>query len=186
MRKALPFLLVALALAAGASAARIADVDFPDRVTVDGKTLALNGVGLRTKLMFKVYAGALYAEKTSADASTLIHSDQSKRMVLHFIHDAVEKGKLVDAWKEGFEQNSKSSLSLLRPSIDKFNSWMEDVRKGDEIDVTYVPGKGTTVRVKGTEKGTIEGKEFGDAVFAIWLGEHPAHEGLRKGLLGGR
>jgi hypothetical protein len=186
MRKTAVALVLGFALvAATARAARIADVEFPDRITIDGKSLALNGVGLRTKLVFKVYAGALYAEKTSADATTLIRSDQAKRMVLHFIHDAVDRGKLVDAWKEGFEENSKGSMALLRPSIDKFNSWMDDVKKGDRIEVTYLPGKGTSVSVKGQEKGTIEGKEFADAVFAIWLGQHPAHEGLKKGLLGG-
>jgi hypothetical protein len=50
---------------------------------------------------------------------------------------------------------------------------------------TYVPGEGTTVEVKGEEKGTIEGKEFADALFASWIGEHPATGKLKKGLLGG-
>lgn len=186
MRRSLLPLAALVLSAVTASAARIADVEFADRITVEGRTLALNGVGVRTKLVFKVYAGALYAEKTGTDATTLIRSDQAKRMVLHFIHDAVDRGKLVEAWKDGFEQNSRGSLALLRPSIDRFNSFMEDVKKGDRVEVTYVPGKGTTVAVKGQEKGTIEGKEFADAVFAIWLGQHPAHEGLRKGLLGGR
>jgi len=47
-----------------------------------------------------------------------------------------------------------------------------------------LPGKGTVVTAKGTEKGTIEGKDFADALFAVWLGPNPVQEDLKKALLG--
>jgi hypothetical protein len=60
-----------------------------------------------------------------------------------------------------------------------------DVVKGDEILLTYVPGRGTVVTAKGVEKGIIEGKDFADALFAVWLGPNPAQEDLKRALLGG-
>ena len=33
-------------------------------------------------------------------------------------------------------------------------------------------------------KTVIAGKDFADALFAIWLGEHPVDDGLKQGLLG--
>jgi hypothetical protein len=50
---------------------------------------------------------------------------------------------------------------------------------------TYAPGEGTAVEVEGEAKGTIEGKEFADALFASWIGDKPATGKLKKGLLGG-
>ena len=58
-------------LAAGVPAAA-KEVDgraVPDTVTAEGKTLKLNGPGLRTKCIFKVYVGALYLEKPTYDAA---------------------------------------------------------------------------------------------------------------------
>jgi hypothetical protein len=60
-----------------------------------------------------------------------------------------------------------------------------DVEKGDQILMTYVPGKGTVVSAKGTEKGVVEGKDFSDALFSVWLGANPVQTDLKKALLGG-
>ena len=35
-----------------------------------------------------------------------------------------------------------------------------------------------------TEKGIIEGKDFSDALFSVWLGSNPVDAGLKKALLG--
>jgi hypothetical protein len=59
-----------------------------------------------------------------------------------------------------------------------------DVVEGDEILLAYVPGKGTSVSIRGTEKGTVEGKDFTDALFSVWLGANPVQEDLKKALLG--
>ena len=56
---------------------------------------------------------------------------------------------------------------------------------GDDIVLTYVPGRGTVVSVKGAEKGVIEGKDFADALFSVWLGPNPVQEDLKLALLGG-
>ena len=63
---------------------------------------------------------------------------------------------------------------------------MDDVSKGDRVSFTYEPGVGTAIDVKGADKGTIEGKEFGDALFGCWIGEKPsAGEDFKEGVLGG-
>jgi hypothetical protein len=69
--------------------------------------------------------------------------------------------------------------------LGKFSA-MFSVKEGDQIVMTYLPGKGTAVSVKGTEKGVIEGKDFADALFAVWLGNNPVQEDLKKALLTGK
>ena len=179
-----PLLLALLALAPPLAAREIAGTTLPDTVAVDGTTLVLNGVGVRTKLVANVYVGALYVENRSSDAPALIAIDAPKRVVLRILHSRIDREALVGAWKEGFEANSKARLPSLATRIAQFNALMVDVVAGDEIVVTWRPGLGTTVTVRGADAGTIPGKDFADALFAIWLGPRPVHEGLKKGMLG--
>src|SRR3989337_2459246 len=61
----------------------------PDQATVEGKTLVLNGMGLReaTFLKVAVYVAGLYLESKSADANAILGSSQVKRISMHFVRD---------------------------------------------------------------------------------------------------
>jgi hypothetical protein len=64
-------------------------------------------------------------------------------------------------------------------------AYFEEIKKGEQFVFTYLPGAGTTVAVKGADKGTIEGKEFADALFRAWIGPRPGPgEDFKKKLLG--
>ena len=175
--------LVLTLLAASASAAEVAGVKVPDSVEVEGKTLKLNGAGLRKKVVFKVYVAALYLGNPTKDAGTVVSSDELKSMRLHILR-TLEAAKITEAISEGFERNSKAQMGSLKTRLDRFNAMFPNVVEGDEIAMTYVPGKGTIVNAKGAEKGVIEGKDFADALFSVWLGGNPAQEDLKKALLG--
>ena len=182
--RTLASLLVLLGMAAVTSAVEVAGVNVPPTITVEGKTLHLNGAGLRTKMMFKVYVAGLYLENTSKDAAAIASSDQVKSMRLAILRSL--KGKQVsEAIEEGFEKNSKAQMGALKARLDKLGTMIPNVEKGDDIVLTYVPGKGTVVTVKGAEKGVVEGKDFADALFAVWLGGNPVQEDLKKELLKG-
>lgn len=173
-------LLMALAL----SAAEIAGVRMPDSTTVEGKTLKLNGAGLRKKMMFKVYVAGLYLENKSNAPLMVITSEQVKQMQLHVLRSLKAK-QVTEAIEEGFQRNSESDLPKLKPRLERFDALFSDVKEGDVILLTYVPGKGTIVSIKDAEKGTIEGKDFADALFSVWLGRNPVQEDLKRDLLRG-
>jgi len=62
---------------------------------------------------------------------------------------------------------------------------MDDIKDGQAFVFTYVPGKGTNVEVAGAAKGSIEGKEFADAMLRCWIGPKPGPgEGFKRSLLG--
>jgi chalcone isomerase-like protein len=173
-----------LAIAAPVLAKEVSGVTLTDTATVEGKTVKLNGAGLRKKVVFKVYVGGLYLENPSKDAATVISSDQIKRMQLSVLRSLSTK-QITEAIEEGFEKNSKAQMGALKPRLEKLKSMIPDVVEGEQILLTYVPGKGTLVSAKGAEKGVIEGKDFADALFAVWLGPNPVQEDLKKALLGG-
>src|ERR1039458_4616669 len=72
-------------------AATLAGVTMPDTAQVGGKNLVLNGLGLRTKVIVKVYVAGLYVEQKSSDPNTLIKSDTTKQIVMKFVHGASKK-----------------------------------------------------------------------------------------------
>jgi hypothetical protein len=174
----------ALVLAAVPAAAKeLAGATMPDTLSVAGKTLKLNGMGLRKKAIFKVYAAGLYVESPSSDAAAILAADAPKALKMHFLR-SVDKAKLVDAYKEGIEANAGQKATAQKAAVDRFYATVADVKDGSVTTYTYVPGAGTVVNRDGKDVATIEGKEFADVLFSIWLGPKPPSEDLQKGLLG--
>jgi hypothetical protein len=174
-------------LAAPALAREINDVQVPETVTVEGKTLKLNGAGIRKAyfIKVKVYVGALYLETPSTDPEAIVSSEQVKSVHMSFLRN-VGKEKIMNAFKEGFEKNSADKAAALTPRLDKISQALSDLKTGSELDVTYVPGKGTTVSLVGGGSATVEGKDFGDAIFRNWLGKEPADADLKTDMLAGK
>lgn len=181
--KTLLTIALSLLLAGSALAAEVGGVKLPDTLTVDGKVLKLNGAGIRKKAIFKVYVAALYVETPSKDAATLVSSSQIKSMRLHMLRN-VEGAKISGAIAEGFELNSAVALPQLKARLDQLAKLIPDVKEGEEIGLTWVTDKGTEVAVRGTAAGTIEGRDFADALFAVWLGPNPVQDDLKVALSG--
>jgi len=167
-----------------AYAGELVGVTMPDQVTVGTANLTLNGMGLRTKMMFKIYVAGLYLPAKQSDPNKILAADEPKQIVMHFLYKNVEKEKLVEGWDDGFKNNSGDKVAALKDKIATFDGYWSDMKKDDVAVLTYVPGQGTKVEIKGKEMGVIEGKEFAQALFAIWLGPKPPTEDLKKGMLG--
>lgn len=179
------FLLCAVLVAAPAFAAEFEGVTSPDTVTAGGKTLQLNGMGLRQKFIFKVYVASLYLEHPSKNAAEILKADEVRRVEMKMLRD-LDKKAIVDAIKEGFEKNSNAAaMAALQERLSKFTEKITDVKKGATLIIQYVPGKGTIVE-GGKDSYVAEGKDFADALFSVWIGAKPVDESLKKGMLGAK
>ena len=186
MRKFLSSIVAVLVLTLVAHqlhAASLAGVTLPDTQQVAGKTLVLNGLGLRTKYMVKVYVAGLYVEQKSSDANAIIKSDTPKRIVLQFVHGA-SKGQMTDAFNESFNDNTPDAVKTMKADIDKLLGAIDAVKVGDQMIFTYVPGAGTTYALNGQDRVTIPGAAFGQVMFSVWLGPKPPTADCKKGILG--
>lgn len=183
MRKLI--LAAALTLAAvNAGAATVAGVKMEDTTTVGGQTLVLNGAALRKKFIIKVYVGGLYLPSKQSNAAAIIAADAPRRQVLQFIYE-VDKGKMAEAWEEGLEDNTPNASAEVKTAFKTLATWMEDMKEGKRIVLTYTPGIGTTVEVNGKNKGTLGGKAVADAILNTWLGPNPGPGAdFKKGVLG--
>jgi hypothetical protein len=165
------------------NATGLAGVNLPDTSTVGDKSLVLNGMGLRSEFMVKVYVAGLYLPRKSTDASAIVKVDEPKQIVMQFLHDASKK-QMTDAFDQSFKDNAPDAETTIKTDTDKFLAALEPVKVGEQMVFTYVPGTGTTFAVNGKDKLTIAGPAFGQAIFSVWLGPKPPTSSLKKGMLG--
>lgn len=188
MARARPYWLVlAAGLACGSShALEIAGVKLDDGKTVSGKELVLNGAGVRTRAIFKVYVAALYVPARATEPAAVLGASP-RRIELHLLR-TLSADQLVDALNDGLrENNSESELSAIRSEIAELAAHMKSlkqVKEGDVVALDYADGA-TRIVVNGAVKGAISGEAFNRALFKVWLGERPVQSDLKKAMLGG-
>ena len=180
-------LLAALVAAPGLHAAEVAGVRLADSIKVGGSELVLNGAGLRSKLFFKVYVGALYVGHKATTPATIYDSSQPRRMVMRLLRD-MDADTLHGALDEGLRNNlSAGELADMKPQADQLAGIMKGigkVREGDSIAIDFGTD-GIVIALNGDAKGKVAGGNFARALLKVWLGEKPADASLKKALLGG-
>ena len=176
------------AVSAGAQPVEMEGQKFEPTVQVGGQTLNLNGVGLRRRAVFKVYAAGLYVPQKSTNAATLINDKGARRVSLRMLRD-VDAGSFIDSFNDGLKNNlTEAQLAALKLQMDALTATLKSIgeaKKGDAINFDYTPEAGTRISVNGQPRGDpIPGADFFSAVLRIWLGEKPVDESLKKGMLG--
>ncbi len=179
----LTLLSLPLWLSAAEGQRTLKGVAMPLSAQLDGKTLVLNGMGLRTKFFFKVYVAGLYLEKPCSAGEEVASSEQLKRLDLVFLRSVGGK-TVAEALAEDFANNAGDAMPALKARIERFEKLIPDVRKGGRMSFVYRPGAGLEVLVDGSGAGSIEGKDFADMLFRVWVGKKPADKALKAGLLG--
>jgi hypothetical protein len=184
-RKILPVLL-SLWLVSPASAATIAGVSFPDRYPVDGQTLVLNGVGLRTLTIFhvKIYVAGLYLPEPSTDAQHILSMPGTKVIVMEFLH-AGSKAEVEKEYRKGQEENCGQGECAPTDGADfeRLIAAAPAVEPGDTY--TYiVSDKGVKLLANNKLVIDLANKDLGYRILAGFIGNHPPSPELRTALLG--
>jgi Chalcone isomerase-like len=186
--KKLLLIMLGLLLSWNVSAKEVAGVKLADSVQLGGSSLVLNGAGLRTKIIFKVYVAGLYVTQKQTVAGAVLADTNPQRVALHMLRE-LSSAKLLDAFNEAIEANHTSAeLSVLSAPLKQMSDifhQMKEVQEGDVITLDYVVASGTQISVNGTARGTIAGEAFHRALLKIWLGNKPVQDDLKKSLLGG-
>ena len=154
----------------------------PEVIEASGKQLHLMGMGLRKKLWFKVYIASFYLENPTEEAALAVSSDQVKRVEMKMLRD-LARDKIIEAVRAGFEKNSAAQMPKLQARLDKFLEAIPDLKAGERILVTYVPGRGTLISAAGADEFALPGKDFADALFSVWLGPQPVDDELKEEML---
>lgn len=179
--------LAALVAAPAAHAAEVAGVKVDDKIQLGDKELVLNGAGLRTKFVFKVYVGALYVGQKVTTPTAVYDSAAPRRLVLRMLRE-MGADSLYSALEEGLRNNLTSAEATeLKPQTEQLGAIMKSigtVKEGDSIAIDFT-GAGIEVGLNGKPQGKVDGAAFAKVLLKVWLGDSPADAGLKKALLGG-
>ncbi len=154
---------------------------FQDEITVGGRLLTLQGIGLlKWKYLIKVYSVGFYMPSHISSAKAL--EDIPKLLEYYFFINMKAK----DFQTTGFELmalnvGEEKALSL-RDQLFKLNSFYQDVKAGQRYTLTYTPSRGLELALDGKVLGILNDADFASAYFSIWLGPNPVSKELQKGL----
>jgi hypothetical protein len=165
-------------------ATEIDGVQMPDTTVVNGVTLRLNGMGVRTfsVLNIRVYVAALYLEHLSHDAEAILASPEIKVIDVVFVHDAsVERVR--EAWENGFRDDCLPPCHLPPDQVATFLSTVPALKKGDTSRI-LITRDGVDISVNGKSLGVVRDPNFMRTILATYLGPSPPTEGLKRALLG--
>jgi len=167
-------------------AAEVGGVKLDDKASVGGQDLVLNGAGIRTRAMFKVYVGSLYLP---AKASTIdaVLAKGPRRIQLNLLRD-LSGDQLSDAVNDGMkESNPPADVEAVKAQTDQFIAVLKSIgpfKEGNVITLDFVDGA-TRIGLNGAAKGNVPGEAFNRALTRIWVGDKPVQADLRKAMLGG-
>jgi hypothetical protein len=181
-------LLAASAILPAAAAVTVGGVRFDDTIQLAGKELKLNGAGVRTKVVFKVYAVGLYLPEKASTAPDVLGQDGPRRVRIVMLRD-VPADTFANAFFEGLTANTtKAEQSRLAPQMRDFNAVFtagESLKKGDVVQLDWLPTAGTQCSLNGKKLGDpLPDVAFYNAVLRIWLGDHPVDDSLKPAMLG--
>lgn len=177
--------VVSLMLAAGVQAAEVGGVKLDDKVSVGGKELVLNGAGIRTRAIFKVYVGSLYVPAKSGNLAAVLAASP-RRIQLNILRN-LTADQLVEALVDGMkENNSAADVAAVKAQTDQMVATMKafnEVKEGNVVTLDFVDGA-TKIGLNGAAKASIPGEAFNAALTRVWLGDNPVQADLKKAMLG--
>ena len=168
-----------------ALAAEVGGVKLDDKVSMGAQELVLNGAGVRTRVVFKVYVASLYLPQRAADLAGVL-SKSPRRIQLNILR-TLSGDQLVDALNEGLaENNTAAELAAVKPQVEALATIMKsfkELKEKDVVTLDLVDGA-TRIGLNGEAKGSIGGDTFNQALTKVWLGDKPVQADLKKSLLG--
>lgn len=168
------------------SAATIENVTLPDTYNVDGQSLLLNGIGLRTVTIFnvRVYVAGLYLPAHDHDAQQILRSPGAKVIMLQFIHSG-SKSQVEHQYREGEANNCGDGGCKDSDKVDfeRLVAAAPAVNPGDRSIFVF---NGNHVRVYANDRKIADfvNADLAYQLLAGFIGKHPPSRSLRSHLLG--
>ncbi|GAA3508168.1 hypothetical protein GCM10022393_18460 [Aquimarina addita] len=185
MKKIILVIVALISLSSAIGQIRVGKAILPYEETFEGTELKLNGAGLREMLWIDLYAGGLYLQSKTKDPLAILDADETMAIKLNIVSGFVTQKKMIQAVNDGFQKATFGNTKSLDERINKFIGFFsEPIVKRDVFDLVYIKEKGVKAFKNGKELGLIEGRDFKYALFKIWLGDEPASEGIKNGMLG--
>lgn len=145
----------------------------------------LNGLAVNTEFGKERFIAALYSDKLSADADTMLSSSGHRRMELKIVADSISARSINSIWIEGMAINNPgSALEAQAQNLAKLSNMVRKrLRAGDVLAFDAVPDNGTAVTLNGVNLGTINSDDFFPMLLRTWIGSIPLSSDFKDSLL---
>jgi len=160
--------------------------------------LDLTGVGVRKRLVFKVYAFGLYVDGAAArrelarwaghTAEALAGDEEFYRAlttlngdrlaVLHFVRSVSAdqmRTAMTEALDRGVAQNDPARTAFL-------NLWTSAIADGEDVLLHFSADGAVTLLRGGAAVGTVRSAEVSRSLLESWLGPRPVSENIQRGV----
>ncbi len=181
-------LVVFLMVISPAHARNIDGVSVPEKLNLAGEKapLALNGAGLRTRFLVKVYVAALYLTQPATRAERVLEDGSTRVVTIHMRRDT-DSERIASAFLTSVARNHEASeMKVLEDRLTKFKLLVPSMKRDDVLRLEFGPDGKTRVVRNDELLGTLEGADFQRALLKIWLGSNPVDDELKQRLLGAR
>ncbi|MEP6504520.1 MAG: chalcone isomerase family protein, partial [Betaproteobacteria bacterium] len=184
--------LAALAFMPSAHAAApitLENQTFPGDAKVADTALQLNGVGLRSAFIYKVYLAGLYLPKKAASGADVFAETGPKRLQVRMLMNG-PSDEFAKAFTGGIRKRTPADqVAAMEARIATFDRTLRsvgDVKKGDVVNLDYAPDVGLTMTINGKAFGApVPGADLYAALLDIFVGDRPVDAKMKVGMLGG-
>ena len=186
IRQAIGAAVVACLLSSSAGAATLAGMSLPDSYIVDGQSLVLNGLGLRTLTIFAIraYIAGLYLPRPSHDATQILASGEPRVLILRFLRSA-SKARIETEYRAGERTNCGQGgcAAADKADFERLIAAAPAVERGDTSTYVFTTA-GVQVFANQRLIGNFANKDLAYHLLAGFIGPHPPSQQLRRRLLG--
>jgi hypothetical protein len=185
VNKSVVLIIAMLAASPAPGLVEVRGARFADAVETPFGSVPLRGAGtLYYRGLIPVYAAALY--RGGDEGPTYPWRDVAMHLEVEYFVNAPAR-RFTDAGDRILRNTfGNDRLAAIRERLDRMNRLFPDARAGDRCAITYQPSLGTSLTYNGHVLGMMEGSDFAELYFAIWLGPEPASDKLRNQLEGWR
>ncbi len=175
-------------LSQGAMAVEVGGVKLEDSVRVANQELKLNGAGIRSWAIFKVYVAGLYLPEKKKTVQDILASNGPRRVRMVLLRD-INSDEMGQAFMDGLNKNSdkteKAKFVNQTIKMGEIFASIPALKAGDTITNDWIPGSGMHVLVNDKRVGDVlPDIAFYNAFLKIWLGDKPADSSLKQALIG--
>ena len=137
-----------------------------------------------------MYVAALYLPKKATSVAEVVGQPGAKRVQLRILLSVGgASGYLADAFTGGIKKRvTPEQYTRMKDRVDAFDKLVRslDTKKGDLVNLDYVPDAGLTLALNGKVVGKpVPGADLYDAMLKSWVGDDAKDKPLRAALLGG-
>ncbi|MCK9564206.1 MAG: chalcone isomerase family protein, partial [Bacteroidales bacterium] len=149
------------------------------------QALELNGVAPFTELGNEIYLAGLFVDSRSSDIAELFSDARERKMEIRFSSD-MSRRRWSNNWMQSIAINtSRDALVSAADELSQaLSSFADNLSTGDQVEIHYIPGEGTDIRLNGTTLANDLGPGIFNLFLSSWIGSVPPSSNFRNALVG--